>query len=126
MKALTIITSVAAAGVAVLGVTMAKTNPEQPEYEEYAVQRLTKYLQSDVCKKTPNFLENLVHLNCEKLVESANPQIREIISSTTQRQNFFIFSIYRTELKLNSWMPSYKFESVGALNQFYTYTAQQQ
>ncbi|MHC5598571.1 MAG: DUF4359 domain-containing protein [Nostoc sp.] len=116
----------AAAGLAALGVTMAKTNPNQLEYEEYAVQRLTKYLKTDVCKKTTNIIENLIHFNCEKLVDSANPQMQEIIARTTERQNYIIFSIYRTDLKINSWMPSYRFETVGAFEQFYTYTAEEQ
>lgn len=126
MKALTIITGVAAAGLAALGVIMAKTNPDQPKYEEYAVQGLTKYLKSDVCKKTPNLLENVIKVNCNKLVDSANPQIREIIAVTTVRQNYMIFSVYRTDLKINSWIPSYKFETVGAFDNFYTYSSEEQ
>lgn len=52
MKPLTLIAYTgAAAGLAALGVAMAKTNPSQVEYEEYAVQRLTEYLKTDVCKK---------------------------------------------------------------------------
>ncbi|MBN3881015.1 MULTISPECIES: DUF4359 domain-containing protein [unclassified Nostoc] len=127
MKPLTIIAYTGAAvGLAALGVTMAKTNPGQVEYEEYAVQRLTKYLKTDVCKKTTNIIENLIRFNCDKLVDSANPQIQEIIARTTERQDFLIFSVYRTDLKINSWIPSYKFETVGAFDQFYTYTAEEQ
>lgn len=127
MKPLTIIAYTgAAAGLAALGVTMAKTNPSQVEYEEYAVQRLTEYLKTDVCKKTPNIIENLIRFNCDKLVDSANPQIQEIVAKTTERQDYMIFSIYRTDLKINSWMLSYKFETVGAFNQFYTYTAKEE
>ncbi|MBW4456231.1 MAG: DUF4359 domain-containing protein [Nostoc indistinguendum CM1-VF10] len=127
MKPLTIIAYTGAAvGLAALGVTMAKTNPSQVEYEEYAVQRLTEYLKTDVCKKTTNFIENLIRFNCEKLVDSANPQIQEIIARTTEKQNYIIFSIYRTDLKISSWIPSYKFETVGAFDQFYTYTAEKE
>ncbi|MEA5549854.1 DUF4359 domain-containing protein [Anabaena cylindrica UHCC 0172] len=125
MKVWTIITSVGAAGIAVLGVTMAKTNPQQAEYEEYAVQRLTTYLKTDVCKKTPNFLQNLIQFNCDKLIESVNPQMRDIIASTTKRQNYIVFSVYSTELKLDNLLPNYKFETVGALDNFYTYKVEQ-
>ncbi len=120
------IASVGAAGIAVLGVTMANTNPEQAEYEEYAVQRLTTYLKADVCKKTPNFLQNIIQVNCNKLVDSANPQIRDIISATTARQNYAIFSVYKTELKIDNLLPNYKFETVGAFDNFYTYKAEKQ
>lgn len=126
MRALTIIAYVAAAGLAALGVTMAKTNPGQTEYENYAVQRLTEYLKNDVCKKTQSIIETLIHLNCEKTVDATAPQMRQIISGTTQQQNFLIFTIYRTDLKINSFIPSYKFETVGAFNNFYTYSAEQQ
>ncbi len=125
MRLSTIMTYVVGVGLVVLGVTMAKTNPSQAEYEEYAVQRLTKYLKSDVCKKTPKMLENLIKLDCNKLVDSANPQVRELVAATTERQDFIIFSIYHTDLKLNSWLPSYTFESVGAFETFYTYSAEQ-
>ncbi|MGJ5630909.1 DUF4359 domain-containing protein [Nostoc sp. CALU 1950] len=127
MKPLTIIAYTgAAAGFAALGVTMAKTNPSQVEYEKYAVQRLSEYLKTDVCKNTTNIIENLIRFNCDKLVDSANPQIQEIIARTTERQNYMIFSVYRTDLKISSWIPSYKFETVGAFDQFYTYTAEEQ
>ncbi|TAF05366.1 MAG: DUF4359 domain-containing protein [Nostocales cyanobacterium] len=126
MKAWTMIASVGAAGIAVLGVTMAKTNPQQAEYEEYAVQKLTTYLKTDFCQKTPTFLQNLIQLNCEQLLESVNPQIRDIITSTTKRQNYIVFSVYTTDLKIDNLIPGYKFETVGAFDNFYTYKAEQQ
>ncbi|MBD2500338.1 DUF4359 domain-containing protein [Anabaena azotica] len=127
MKSLTFMASIGALGLAaVLGVAMAQTNPNQAEYEDYAVQRLTGYLKSDVCNKTTKFLQSLINYNCDKLIDSANPQIRQLLSATTERQDFFLFSIYRTELKISDLIPSYKFETVGAFNNFYTYTAQEQ
>ncbi len=126
MKSSTILTYLGAAGLAILGVTMAVTNPKQAEYEDYAVQRLTQYLKTDVCKKTQGFIESLVNFKCEKAVESANPQMRQIIASTTKQHDFIIFSVYRTDLKINSWIPSYKFETVGAFNNFYIYRAEEQ
>lgn len=125
MRALTIITGVGVVGLATLGVAMAKTNPSQPRYEEYAAQRLTEYLKGSVCKKTPNIFDNLIKSNCTQLIDSANPQMRQIIAVSTQRQDFMIFSVYRTDLKVNSWIPSYKFETVGAFDNFYTYNAEQ-
>ncbi|MTJ07160.1 MULTISPECIES: DUF4359 domain-containing protein [unclassified Anabaena] len=125
MKPLTMLICVGAAGIGILGAMMSKTNPNQVEYEKYAVQKLTTYLKTDVCQKTPSFLERLIKTNCEQVLESATPHIKELITSTTKRQDYMIFSIYRTEIKLDSWIPGYKFETVGALNQFYTYNAQE-
>ncbi|MDJ0620488.1 MAG: DUF4359 domain-containing protein [Calothrix sp. MO_192.B10] len=126
MKPSTIITYTGAFGLAVLAILMATTNPSQPKYEQYAVLKLTEYLKDNVCVKTPKILENIIKLNCNKLVDDANPQIKELISATTQRQDYILFSVYRTDLKLNSWVPAYTFETVGAFDQFYTYKAKKQ
>ncbi len=121
MKPSNIITFVAVTGLVVLGGLMIKTNPSQAEYEEYAAKRLTEYFKKNVCNKTPSFLENLIQVNCDRLVDEANPQMREIIKATTQRQDFLFVSVYRTDFEFNSWIPSYKFETVGAFDNFYTY-----
>ncbi len=126
MKAFTIMAYTGAAGLAIFGVIMAKTNPSQTEYEEYAVQRLTQYLKEDVCKKTSKLIESLLNSSCDKMVDSANPRMKEVLALTTQRQDFILFSVYRTDFKLSNWIPSYRFETVGALNNFYTYSAEQQ
>jgi|UPI00035D7949 hypothetical protein len=137
MKVANIMACVGVAGLVALGWVMVKTNPTQAEYEEYATQRLTKYLKTNVCKKTPTFLENLIRFNCKQIIDSARPQIREIIAASTKRQDFVIFSIYHTDLQLKSLMPvakldsvlpsvpGYKFETLGAFDQFYTYKAEQ-
>lgn len=126
MKALTTIAYSAAIGLVALGVAMAMTNPSQAEYEEYATQRLAEYLKGDVCQKTGNFLENLIKSQCDNLVDQTIPQMRDILARSTQKQDFVIFSVYRTDLKISSWIPLYKFETVGAFDNFYTYTAKQQ
>ena len=126
MKISTIITFLGVTALTAFGVAMAKTNPGETEYQAYATQRLTEYAKANVCKKTPSFIEKLINSNCENVLESANPQMRDLIASSTQRHDFIIFSLYRTEFKLNSWLPSYKFETVGALDNFYTYKAEQQ
>ncbi|OBQ34103.1 MAG: hypothetical protein AN487_18900 [Anabaena sp. CRKS33] len=125
MKLLATLISIGAVSVTILGVIMAKTNPNQIEYEKYAVHKLTTYLETDVCQKTPNFLERLIKVDCNRVLQSVKPQIKELITSTTNRQDYIIFSIYKSEIKLDSWIPGYKFETVGALNQFYTYNAEQ-
>jgi hypothetical protein len=126
MKAWTIIASVGIATTAVLGMTMTTTNPKQAEYEEYALEKLTTYLKTDFCQKTPNFLQNIIQVNCNQLVDSANPQIKDIIAATTTRKNYIVFSIYTTDLKVNNLIPGYTFQTVGAFDNFYTYKAEKQ
>ncbi|GAA6623869.1 DUF4359 domain-containing protein [Scytonema sp. NUACC26] len=126
MRVLSIIVCVGVLGLATIGLAMARTNPKQEQYEEYAVEQLSEYVKDNVCKKTRNIFENIIKFNCTELIEAANPQIREIIAVRTERQDFLIFSIYRTDLTLNNWIPSYKFETVGAFDKFYTYSMEKQ
>ena len=124
MKISTVITSVGVVTLFLLGAVMVKTNPREAAYQQYAVGELTGYLKSNVCKKTPTILEKIINVNCDKLVETANPEMRDIIAATTERHDFIVFSIYRTDLKINDWIPGYRFETVGAFDNFYTYSAQ--
>ena len=126
MKSVRIIIYIGAAALAGLGVVMAAGNPSQSIYEGYAVQRLTEYLKNDVCTKAPKIFESLLQRNCTALIDSSRPQMRQIVSESTQRQNFIFFSIYRTNLSINPVIPSYHFETVGAFQNFYTYAAEKQ
>lgn len=124
-----IVSIVACAGAAVLvglGVAMASTKPSRVEYEEYATQRLSEYLKKQGCSKTSNLLDNLIKFNCKQLVDSASPQIKQIINASTEKHDYLLFSVYHTDLKLNSFIPSYKFETVGALDNFFTYKAKKE
>lgn len=126
MKSLKIINYVGVAVLATLGVVMAVSNPDQPAYEDYAVQRLVGYLKSDVCTKAPKIFEDLLQRNCTVLIDSGRPQIQKLVSESTRRQNFIFFSIYSTNLSVNPLIPSYQFETVAAFQNFYTYSAEKQ
>lgn len=113
------------AGLILLGFggVMAVTNPGQIAYEHYASDRLSSYLKEDVCMGIGgkgDFI-GVLRGQCKNLVDTGQPQIKEIINQTTKRQNFFLFSIYQTELSLPSPVPSYQFETIGFLQNFYTY-----
>lgn len=103
---------------------MAATNPSEPAYQDYAVQRLSTYLKTDVCAKSSGLLEKILRRNCPGLVDSGRPAIQKIITQGTQRQNFIFFSIYQTDLAISPLVPSYHFATVGVLQNFYTYSAE--
>jgi len=126
MKALKSTIYIAAAGLAVLGIILAKTNPSQGEYEAYAAQRLTKYFQDDVCQKKSKLLEKLLHLNCIQLVNATSPEIRKIITENTKRQNYIFFSVYQSEIKIYYFVPSYTFDTLGILANFYPFKAEKE
>ncbi len=126
MKVVSIAAYAGAAVLIALGVAMVGTNPSRAEYEEYATQRLSGYLKEQGCSKTPNLLDNLIKFNCAKLIDSASPQIKQIIKTSTQQQDYILFSVYSTNLQINSLIPSYKFETVAALDNFFTYKAEKE
>ncbi len=126
MKIVSIAAYAGAAALIAVGVAMAVTNPSRAEYEEYATQRLSQYLKEQGCSKTPKLLDNLIKFNCTKLIDSASPQIKQVVKASTEKQDFLLFSVYRTNLQINSLIPSYKFETVGAFDNFFTYKAQKE
>lgn len=124
MKVLQVIAAVGGVALAGLGGAMALTNPSQEAYEEYAIEQLTTYLKDEACPQAPKVFGDLLQRQCKTLVDSGRPQIQQIITKTTQRQNFILFSIYRTDLEIGPVLPVYHFETVGVLQKFYVYQAE--
>lgn len=126
MKSSKILAYIGVVALVGLGVVMATTNPSQDNYEKFAVLQLTDYLKKDVCQKAPKVFGNFLQRNCSVLVDSSRPQMQQIIAQTTQKQNFLFFSIYRTDLSINPFIPTYHFETVGVFQNFYIYAAEEQ
>ncbi|KOR33689.1 MULTISPECIES: DUF4359 domain-containing protein [Planktothricoides] len=115
MKGLKIVASIGAVGGVGLGVAMAIANPSPEAYNNYAAQQMTQYLNNVACEKVPTGKKP-----CLSLVQSAQPQISQLISQNTERRNFLLFSIYKTTFNL-PLLPTYQFETLGALQNFYIY-----
>ncbi|MEA5596799.1 DUF4359 domain-containing protein [Rivularia sp. UHCC 0363] len=126
MKIVSIVAYAGTAALIALGIAMASTNPSRTEYEEYAAQRLNEYIKEQGCSKTPKLLDNLIKFDCKKLIDSFNPQIKQVINASTQQHDYLLFSVYETDLQINSLIPSYKFETVAAFDNFFTYKAEKQ
>ncbi|MCU0568619.1 MAG: DUF4359 domain-containing protein [Oculatellaceae cyanobacterium Prado106] len=113
-----------------LGVAMAVTNPSQSVYEDYATQQLVSYLKTNTCAEAGEVLKG----SCNALLDQNQSEIRGIIAANTQRENFGILSIYKTNLSvgqllpsfLGGLLPSYQFETVGVLSSFHIYEARKQ
>ena len=116
-----------AGGIALAGIggLMAITNPGQNAYQQYATEELSAYLKDNVCPQLPKGLQNFLQSQCKALVDVGRPQIEQLISHQTRRQNFILFSIYQTNLSVTESFPSYHFETVGILQNFYIYQAEQ-
>ena len=108
------------AGLVGVGAALAFANPSQSAYEKYATTQLKEYLQDNVCQEA-GFLQD----GCTSLVDTGNSEVEKLISSSTQRKNFGVFSIYETELSTAlPFVPSYHIETLGVLNTFHTYKSE--
>lgn len=125
MKGWKIVFGVGALGLlAGLGSLMSITNPGQPDYEEFATRSLMVYLK-ERCSKAPFGLAD----QCPEFLTANQPQIRRLVAENTERHNFIFFSVYRTELAVQSLLPilsalplpAYQVETVGAFQKFYIY-----
>jgi hypothetical protein len=115
MNGLKIVASIGAVGLLGLGAAMAIANPRPEAYDNYAATQLTQYLNNVACEKVP-----MGKKPCLSLVQSAQPQISQLISQNTERHNFLLFSIYKTKFNL-PLLPTYQFETLGAMQNFYIY-----
>lgn len=100
------------------------TNPSPKAYEDYATDNLTEYLKKQGCDQVPKELGNFVKSQCKNLLDTAKPQVKDLIAEKTTRTNFILFSIYHTELELNNSLPGYNFETLGLLASFYIYQSE--
>lgn len=118
-----------------VGVAMGLTNPDKAAYDDYAIDRFDAYLRSNVCTQAPSIFGNILENACVSLVDDNQSQIRELISENTERQNYWVLSIYETDLAVDQllsidWLdgslPAYQFKTVGVFQRFYTYEVKQQ
>lgn len=129
MKGLKLVGIVGAIAVAGLGIGMAATNPGREAYEEYASEQLAVYVKEEICPdlgKAEGSFESILQRQCQNLVDVGRPQLRQLVARSTQRQNFGIFSIYRTDLSVNPALPEFHFETLGIFQSFITYETRQE
>lgn len=124
MNPLKISATVSFAALVSLGTAMAMTNSGQEDYEQFATEELSAYLNENVCDQTKSSGFDFLQQPCKEILQSIQPQLQTIISQGTQRQNYLLFSIYKTELSIASFLPSYEFETLGAFQSFYIYKAE--
>jgi Domain of unknown function (DUF4359) len=105
-----------------LGGIMMLTNPDRTAYEAYAVDRVGD-LAREQCDRAPAGLGIVLQGPCRAAIESFKPQIRPLLSTTTSRQNFIFFSIYKSDISIPAANLNAKVESIGIFNNFFTYKA---
>jgi hypothetical protein len=79
-------------------------------------------------------LGDVLQEQCVSILQNNQAEIRQIVASNTERQNFLVLSIYKTDLSaeqfippvISASVPAYHFETVGVFNRFIIYQAERQ
>jgi Domain of unknown function (DUF4359) len=103
-----------------LGGIMALTNPDRSAYETYASEKIGE-LAKDQCNLAPAELGVILQAPCRATIEAFKPHTIATIAATTTRQNAIFFSIYRSDISIPIANFHAKVESIGILNNFWTY-----
>ncbi len=118
-----------------LGVAMAVTNPSEAAYRDYAARRLTQQLQENECVKLDASYRDLCKLLDR---EQGQTLLKRLVDDNTERQNYLLFSLYKTSFSTNDVLPSflsgllslpeisYQTESIGVFGQFQIYRVDKQ
>ena len=106
-----------------LGAIACLTNPGQQGYQKYADVTLKTKLKDQVCQQVTEEVGPWLEGQCHILINTASPYLAQIVNQQTQRQNFFLLSIYQADIPLPAPLPSYHLETLGVLGNYYTYQA---
>jgi Domain of unknown function (DUF4359) len=109
------------AGCGLVGV-MVLTNPDRSAYEHYAVDRIGDLAQAE-CDHAPAGLGVLVQETCRAAVAAYKPQLQPLLAATTSRQNWRLFSIYRSNISIPAVNLNVQVEAIGIFDRFFVYKA---
>lgn len=125
MKALKMVALVGGVAIATIAGAMVATNPKSSSYEDFASQQLVEYLQENVCDKANQNFGNILQQSCDNFLQDARPQLENLIAQRTERQDYILFSIYRTNLSVAAFLPAYEFETLGVFSHFHILKAEE-
>lgn len=115
--------SILGVGILGLGAIALITNPGEAGYQKYAEATLKTHFKDRVCTEVIEDLGVWLEGQCRILVDIASPNLSQVVSQQTKRQNFVLFSIYQADFPLPSPLPKYHVETIGVFGNFYTYQA---
>jgi hypothetical protein len=114
-------------GVVGVGATLAATNPDEAAFENFALEQV----KAQGCKELPEIIRS----QCPQFVQDNQAELKKLLGRSTQRENYYLFSLYRTNLSARSLMPelpmfldlpAFKLETVAVFGKFYIYETKRQ
>jgi hypothetical protein len=99
---------------------MVLTNPSRSAYESYAVDRIGELAEAK-CDHAPDGLGVFIQGPCRAAIEAYKPELRILLAAATSRQNWVLFSIYRSNMMVPIVNLPVRVESIGIFDRFFTY-----
>ena len=105
-----------------LGGVMALTNPNpsQSAYESFIVDRISE-LTKDKCDRAPNELRVFIQGPCRAAIKALEPELQPLLAISTNRENWVLFSIYRSNILVPIVDWQVQVESIEDPDRFYLY-----
>jgi hypothetical protein len=103
-----------------IAIGLIATNPNRAAYETYAIEQIADLAKAQ-CNQTPSEFGTLLQGSCRNAIELLKPQLRSPIAANTQRQNWYFISFYRSDVSIPEANANIHLETIGILNNFYTY-----
>ena len=107
----------------VIGAIALATNPGEAGYRRYTDAKIETELKDEICDRVALDSGAWLEGQCHILISTASPYLAEAIAQQTERQNFYLFSIYQGDLDLPSPLPTYRVATIGVFGNYYTYQA---
>ena len=112
------VTGIILGGVGAIAVL---TNPGEAGYRQYTDTKIETELKDKICTQVSSDLGVWLEGQCHILISTASPYLAEAIAQQTERQNFYLFSIYQGDLALPAPLPTYRVATIGIFGNYYTY-----
>jgi hypothetical protein len=112
-------------GAAGVGILMSVMNPSEEAFSKFAIAQL----KTRGCKELPQLIQS----RCPNFVDENQATIEKLIVQNSDRRNYYLFSLYETNLSVRSVVPDLPFfinvptfhlRTVGMFGQFYVYEAE--
>ena len=101
---------------------LAGTNPSPAAYERHATEQLATHLKTETCQQayqvTAGVPPALAAWGCRWLVDVGQPGLELAIRQTTERRNYGLFSLYRTQVGPQTTWPNYRQTTLAVSNCF--------
>jgi hypothetical protein len=96
-------------------------NPGEAGYRQYVDEKIKTEFKDTICNQVKEDLGVWLESQCHILITTASPYLADAIGQQTQRQNFYLFSIYQADLSLPTPLPKYHVATIGIFGNYYTY-----